>query len=72
MTQYTIFCFQGWTDNLNGPTGLFAAVGKGLLRSMHGDCKSTADVIPVDLVSNCIIVAAWDVAVNKYIPMNNI
>jgi len=63
----------GWTDNLNGPTGLFAAVGKGLLRSMHGDDNATADVIPVDIVSNCIIVAAWDVAVNKpqHIPVIN-
>lgn len=49
----------GWTDNLNGPTGLFASIGKGLLRSMIGTEKATADIIPVDVVSNVLIVAAW-------------
>uniref|UniRef100_A0A915J8A3 Fatty acyl-CoA reductase n=1 Tax=Romanomermis culicivorax TaxID=13658 RepID=A0A915J8A3_ROMCU len=56
----------GWTDNLNGPTGLFAStinflsqIGKGLLRSMIGDSNATADIVPVDVVSNVLIVTAW-------------
>ncbi|KAH7724479.1 male sterility protein [Aphelenchoides avenae] len=48
----------GWTDNFNGPTGLIAAVGKGLLTNMCGSVKSKADIIPVDIVSNALIVAA--------------
>ena len=28
--------FPGWIDNFNGPTGIFAAIGNGLLRVMKG------------------------------------
>ncbi|RCN27572.1 hypothetical protein ANCCAN_26693 [Ancylostoma caninum] len=48
----------GWTDNINGPTGIFAAVGKGVLTNMCGSVHSKADIIPVDIVANMIIVAA--------------
>lgn len=48
----------GWTDNLNGPTGIFAGVGKGLITNMCGHYAATADIVPVDVVSNCMIVAA--------------
>ncbi|VDK41980.1 unnamed protein product [Anisakis simplex] len=48
----------GWTDNINGPTGIFAACGKGLLTNMCGSNHSKADIIPVDIVSNMLIVAA--------------
>lgn len=49
---------RGWVDNLNGPTGLVLAIGKGLLRTMRaiGTCK--ADIIPVDIVVNTMIAAA--------------
>uniref|UniRef100_A0A914WK32 Fatty acyl-CoA reductase n=3 Tax=Plectus sambesii TaxID=2011161 RepID=A0A914WK32_9BILA len=55
----------GWMDNLNGATGIFAAVGKGVLTNMCGSTSATADIIPVDIVSNLLIVAAWQRAVNK-------
>jgi len=48
----------GWTDNFNGATGIFAACGKGLLTNMCGSSTSKADIIPVDVVSNTLIVAA--------------
>lgn len=48
----------GWTDNVNGATGIFAGVGKGVLTNMCGSNKSKADIIPVDIVSNMLIVAA--------------
>ncbi|KAI6187818.1 Fatty acyl-CoA reductase [Aphelenchoides besseyi] len=48
----------GWTDNVNGPTGIFAGCGKGLLTNMCGSSTSNADIIPVDIVSNTLIVAA--------------
>uniref|UniRef100_A0A1I7ZTN2 Fatty acyl-CoA reductase n=1 Tax=Steinernema glaseri TaxID=37863 RepID=A0A1I7ZTN2_9BILA len=56
----------GWTDNLNGPTGIFAACGKGLITNMCGSTASVADIIPVDVVSNMIIVAASHRANKKY------
>ncbi|EGT29940.1 hypothetical protein CAEBREN_13113 [Caenorhabditis brenneri] len=48
----------GWTDNINGPTGIFTAVGRGVLTNMCGSNESKADIIPVDIVANMIIVAA--------------
>lgn len=48
----------GWTDNINGPTGIFAAVGRGVLTNMCGSNESKADIIPVDCVANMIITAA--------------
>ncbi|GMT06565.1 hypothetical protein PENTCL1PPCAC_28739, partial [Pristionchus entomophagus] len=45
----------GWLDNVNGPAGLFIAVGKGVLTSMPGDLSAVADLIPVDVVANMMI-----------------
>nr|CDJ80131.1 Male sterility domain containing protein [Haemonchus contortus] len=56
----------GWTDNINGPTGIFAAVGKGVLTNMCGSESSKADIIPVDIVANMIIVAAAHRATTTY------
>lgn len=52
----------GWVDNFNGPTGLFIAAGKGVLRSMNCNGEYFADLIPVDVVCNGLIVIAWDMA----------
>lgn len=49
----------GWVDNLNGPTGLILAIGKGLLRSMHVKRECKADLIPVDVVVNTMIAAGY-------------
>lgn len=58
--------FPGWIDNFNGPTALFAAIGKGILRTMLGNLSSTADIIPVDIPVNLMIASAWYCgAVNK-------
>uniref|UniRef100_A0A0N4ZAD3 Fatty acyl-CoA reductase n=1 Tax=Parastrongyloides trichosuri TaxID=131310 RepID=A0A0N4ZAD3_PARTI len=50
--------YPGWTDNYNGATGIFVAVGKGAIRVMPGDQNCKADIIPVDIVSNMMIVSA--------------
>jgi len=57
--------FPGWVDNFNGPTGLFAAIGKGALRMMMGKRDGAADIIPVDTAINFFIAAAWYTAVAK-------
>ena len=57
--------FPGWIDNFNGPTALFAAIGKGILRSMLGNTNSTADLIPVDVTVNFLIASAWYTATRK-------
>ena len=51
--------FSGWIDNFNGPSALFPAIGTGLLRTMFGNYESIADLVPVDIVVNCMITSAW-------------
>jgi len=50
--------FSGWIDNFNGPTALFSAMGKGIMRTIMGHRNGTADIIPVDFAVNMMIVAA--------------
>lgn len=50
---------RGWVDNINGPTGLILASGKGVLRTMLFNSRAGADLIPVDTVINLMIVVAW-------------
>jgi fatty acyl-CoA reductase len=55
----------GWIDNLNGCTGVLTAIGSGLLKAMYGVKSKTADLVPVDLVANCILATGWYTAANK-------
>lgn len=55
----------GWVDNWNGPTGLVSAVGKGLFRTIMCEKDFTADMVPVDIVINLMIAAAWRTATAK-------
>ncbi|XP_039953324.1 putative fatty acyl-CoA reductase CG5065 [Bactrocera neohumeralis] len=57
--------FAGWVDNFNGPTGLVAAVGKGLFRTIMCEKNYVADMVPVDIVINLMIAAAWRTATRK-------
>ena len=41
-------------------------IGKGILRTMHGNTDATCDIIPVDLATNLIIAAAWSLAIERY------
>ncbi|KAJ8299133.1 hypothetical protein KUTeg_023193 [Tegillarca granosa] len=55
----------GWIDNYNGPSGLYIASGKGILRSMKVDHSAVADIIPVDIPVNAMIAVAWHTVVTK-------
>ncbi|CAG2109377.1 unnamed protein product [Medioppia subpectinata] len=55
----------GWVDNLNGPTGLIVAAGKGILRSMQHKSAASADIIPVDTVINLMIAIVWFTATQR-------
>lgn len=55
----------GWVDNLNGPTGLLAGAGKGVLRSVLCHRNKVGDLIPVDIVVNLMITVAWSTATEK-------
>lgn len=52
----------GWVDNWNGPTGIIAAAGKGFFRTMLCHENKVADFVPVDIVINLMICAAWRTA----------
>ncbi|XP_066153693.1 fatty acyl-CoA reductase wat-like [Euwallacea fornicatus] len=52
----------GWVNNLYGPTGVAAGVGVGLLRTLHGDPNVNANIVPVDMCVNSLIVTAAKVA----------
>lgn len=50
----------GWTDNINGPTGLLIGAGKGVIRSMYCKGNSYADYLPVDVFINGIMICIWN------------
>ncbi|XP_031825904.1 putative fatty acyl-CoA reductase CG5065 [Nomia melanderi] len=50
----------GWTDNINGPTGLLIGAGKGVIRTMYCDENGYADYLPVDIAVNAILAASWN------------
>lgn len=52
----------GWVDNISGITGIMMEIGRGTIRSIICDQKLIVDIIPVDIVVNTLIVAAWHTA----------
>lgn len=50
----------GWTDNINGPTGLLIGAGKGVIRTMFCNENGYADYLPVDIAANGLLLATWD------------
>jgi fatty acyl-CoA reductase len=55
----------GWTDNINGPTGLLIGAGKGVIRTMHCNDSGYADYLPVDIAINAILACSWNFVYNK-------
>lgn len=49
----------GWIDNINGPTGMLLAIGKGLCRTAHVVREYKSEIIPVDVAVNFMIAAAY-------------
>ncbi|XP_054090510.1 fatty acyl-CoA reductase 1 [Zeugodacus cucurbitae] len=49
----------GWTDNINGPTGLLIGAGKGVIRTMYCNSSGYGDFLPVDVAVNGMLVASW-------------
>jgi len=41
-------------------TGMIVGVAKGVVRTVRVDSRLVADLIPVDIVINLMIAAAWD------------
>lgn len=49
----------GWVDSLNGPVGVIVAGGKGVIRSMLCSADYEAEVVPVDIAINALILISW-------------
>jgi len=49
----------GWVDSLNGPVGVIVAAGKGVMRSMLCTPDFEAEVVPVDIAINALVLIAW-------------
>jgi hypothetical protein len=56
----------GWTNSKNGPTGFLMGAAKGIVRRLPADKNLIYDYIPVDVVINELIVAAWHVGTTRY------
>lgn len=57
--------FEGWIDNSNGITGIIMEVCRGTIRTIKCEEYCLADLIPVDIVSNTLIVAGWANTFNR-------
>lgn len=51
--------YPGWVDNVYGITGIMMEIGRGTISSIMCDQTCVMDLIPVDIVCNAIITAAW-------------
>jgi len=54
--------FPGWIDNFNGATGVIAAAGKGIMRTLFCKRSCVADMVPVDVCINLTCVIGWKIA----------
>jgi len=54
----------GWTDNLNGPGGLYLSYAHKILKYCPGNEKATLDIVPVDHCVNMIMAVAWKLGRN--------
>lgn len=53
---------SGWIDNIYGPTGVAAAVGAGLLRTILFNTELRTDLVPVDMTVNAALATGWEIA----------
>ncbi|XP_064480789.1 putative fatty acyl-CoA reductase CG5065 isoform X2 [Ornithodoros turicata] len=54
--------FPGWVDALNGSTSLLASCASGVMTTIVTDVNGIADIVPVDVVANLLIVVACQTA----------
>lgn len=61
---------SGYTDNLNGPAGLFMGIERGFIRCVFNNSDIRSNVVPVDFCVNALIATAWYVH-KKYVTKSN-
>lgn len=55
----------GWIDNINGATGLIAGAGTGIMRVLLSEPSNVINIVPVDVVVNLILCAAWETSLQE-------
>ncbi|XP_055375872.1 putative fatty acyl-CoA reductase CG5065 [Condylostylus longicornis] len=55
----------GWVDNWNGPIGICAGIGSGIVRTFYADPSIYSEYTPVDSSARCMIVAAYAMGTNQ-------
>lgn len=55
----------GYIDNWYGFTGMVYFAGMGTQRTKFARERCVIDLIPADIVGNCLIASAWHTAANK-------
>jgi fatty acyl-CoA reductase len=55
----------GWTDSISAATAVFLSISLGIIGPLPGSIWNVADVIPVDLCANMILLAAGSAVVNN-------
>ncbi|XP_063242010.1 fatty acyl-CoA reductase wat-like [Bacillus rossius redtenbacheri] len=61
----------GWVDNMYGPIAIILGAATGVLRVNQADLDVVIDVIPADIVINCILCAASTTRSNETITIYN-
>ncbi|KAK5638686.1 hypothetical protein RI129_012981 [Pyrocoelia pectoralis] len=61
----------GWVQNFNGVSGVIVGVSLGYIRTLQCKPNNFVDMVPADYVVNCMIAAAWDIAMRKGSNLNN-
>ncbi|PSN36707.1 putative fatty acyl-CoA reductase [Blattella germanica] len=64
----------GWVDSLNGPIGILVGGGKGVIRSMMCSPDNIAEVVPVDIAVNALLIIPWKMSIekSKEVPVYNL
>ncbi|KAH9630870.1 hypothetical protein HF086_014611 [Spodoptera exigua] len=59
--------YPGWIDNVYGVTGIIMEISRGTYRSGYCRERYVVDLVPVDMVVNSCILAAWRQGVKQYV-----
>ncbi|KAF5281903.1 hypothetical protein FQR65_LT14487 [Abscondita terminalis] len=57
--------FPGWVDNISGITGILMECARGTIKSIVCNQNLFMHLVPVDIVANTLVTAAWHTAVHK-------
>ncbi|CAG2109494.1 unnamed protein product [Medioppia subpectinata] len=54
-----VISYLRWVDNVNGVAGALMLGALGIARTMEVNCDAKADLIPVDMIANSLVVIGW-------------